>query len=345
MPFRRRQRTVQAPFAALPVCSHSSSRGSDLEPPTEASDASVSKVTPRESNLHSGSLSGATAGLETSASEKNRVTPYTPSNLAVDSNLMSNSVNTSTGVCPLPVEGGFDATREYSTSDMIFFWQPSSLFSQWAPSSFTVDGVSYNCAEQFFASEKARLFGDADALRNITGAHDPRLHKRYDRVVRGFDPIIWDSERENIVLMDSYAKFSQNPAMRHQLLASGDKLLVEASPADSIWSVGLRADHPDILHSSTWRGLNLLGSALQKVRHMLSFREPSHTRSVRLSSSTQSPPVRSEVHEVHPSTHQRLAASTSPSFLTVSLHFLLTPSMSLRTTTVACGPFLPKIIH
>ena len=122
----------------------------------------------------------------------------------------------------------FDATREYSTPDMIFFWQPPSVFSQWTPSSFRVDGVSYSCAEQFFASEKARLFGDADALQRILSVSDPSLHKRYGRAVRNFDPPVWEQERENIVVRGSYAKFSQNPALRHRLLATGDKRLVEA---------------------------------------------------------------------------------------------------------------------
>lgn len=103
----------------------------------------------------------------------------------------------------------FDATREYSTLDMIFFWQPPSVFSQWTPSSFRVDGVSYSCAEQFFASEKARLFGDADALRRILSVSDPSLHKRYGRAVRNFDPSVWEQERKNIVVRGSYAKFSQ----------------------------------------------------------------------------------------------------------------------------------------
>ena len=210
----------------------------------------------------------------------------------------------------------FDATREYSTPDMIFFWQPPSVFSQWTPSSFRVDGVSYSCAEQFFASEKARLFGDADALQRILGVSDPSLHKRYGRAVRNFDPPVWEQERENIVVRGSYAKFSQNPALRHRLLATGDKRLVEASPWDKIWGVGLRADHPDIFNESTWRGLNLLGSALQRVRRMLRFRIDPPSRSARLSSfglPSALPPTRSAVHEVHPSTHERLPASDPPS--------------------------------
>ena len=41
----------------------------------------------------------------------------------------------------------FDPSLEYSTAKLVLFWQPPSFFSQWSPSSFLVDDVSYSCAE------------------------------------------------------------------------------------------------------------------------------------------------------------------------------------------------------
>ena len=171
-------------------------------------------------------------------------------------------------------ETDFDPSLEYSYPDMILFWKTPSVFCQWTPSTFTVAGISYVGCEQFFAAEKARLFGDANVLQDIMRVSDPRLHKGYGRAVSGFDQTIWERERENIVLVGNYAKFSQNPAMRHHLLGSGDKLLVEASPYDQVWGVGLQANDPAIRDQSSWRGLNLLGKALQTVRHALRFRLP-----------------------------------------------------------------------
>ena len=46
----------------------------------------------------------------------------------------------------------FDPSFEYSTDNMVLFWQPPPYFSQWSPSSFVVDGLSYSCAEQFMMS-------------------------------------------------------------------------------------------------------------------------------------------------------------------------------------------------
>ena len=52
----------------------------------------------------------------------------------------------------------FDPSLEYSTDEVVSFWEPLSFFSQWSPASFVVDDVSYSCAEQFMMAEKARLY-------------------------------------------------------------------------------------------------------------------------------------------------------------------------------------------
>ena len=132
----------------------------------------------------------------------------------------------------------FDATQEYCTPSVVLFWQPPSCFSQWTPSRFTIDGTSYLCAEQYFAAEKSHLFGDYHVLQNIMRVSDPKLDKQYGREVRNFDAVVWEHERENIVLVGSDAKFTQNPAMRQHLLGTGDRLLAEASPYDTIWGIG-----------------------------------------------------------------------------------------------------------
>ena len=81
----------------------------------------------------------------------------------------------------------FDPKLEYSTEQVVLFWQPPSCFSQWFPSSFVVDDVSSSCAEQFMMAEKARLFQDGHAEELIMFSSDPRAHKRIGRGVRKFD--------------------------------------------------------------------------------------------------------------------------------------------------------------
>jgi ribA/ribD-fused uncharacterized protein len=115
-------------------------------------------------------------------------------------------------------------------------------------------------------AEKARLFGDEAIRAKILASASPRDHKALGRKVSGFVAETWDRSCLDIVVRGNMAKFSQNPAMKAALLATGDKLLVEASPLDTIWGVGLRADDPRVHDRATWRGKNLLGEALMRVR-------------------------------------------------------------------------------
>ncbi len=159
---------------------------------------------------------------------------------------------------------------EIITDRFVFFWKPPTVFGQWTWSEFTVDGDEYTCAEQFMMAEKARLFGDNEIREKILSTESPRSHKRLGRKVRGFSDKRWKEHREDIVYRGNTAKFSQNPDMLKQLLETGDRKLVEASPLDRIWGIGLRGDDPRASEPSKWKGLNLLGRALMRVRRELS---------------------------------------------------------------------------
>lgn len=168
-----------------------------------------------------------------------------------------------------PRHDDFDGAQVIETATMVLFWQPPGIYGQWTTSPFTEGGDHYICAEQFMMAEKARLFGDRETRAKILATADPREHKALGRQVRGFVSDIWDRECLAIVVRGNLAKFTQNPGMLAALLATGDKQLVEASPLDKIWGVGLRADDPRIHDSSQWRGKNLLGEALMQVRAQL----------------------------------------------------------------------------
>ena len=95
----------------------------------------------------------------------------------------------------------FDATKEYCTRDIVSFWQPSSSFSQWTPSRFTVKIMSYSCGEQFFAAEKSRLFRDHHTLQHIMRVSDPRLHKHHGREVCNLDIAVWNASEKILCLL------------------------------------------------------------------------------------------------------------------------------------------------
>jgi ribA/ribD-fused uncharacterized protein len=145
------------------------------------------------------------------------------------------------------------------------FW--SGPFSQWHPSTFVIDGVTYNCAEQYMMAEKARLFGDKSAEAKIMSTSDPDSQKRWGREVRGFDVDKWNAVAQDIVYRASKAKFTQNDDLKATLVATVGTTLVEASPYDTIWGIGLRKEDPRAMDRATWRGTNWLGIALTRVRN------------------------------------------------------------------------------
>jgi ribA/ribD-fused uncharacterized protein len=144
-----------------------------------------------------------------------------------------------------------------------------SCLSQWYPSPFTVAGVRYATAEHYMMAGKARLFGDTEAERLVLAADDPGTAKGAGRKVRGFDEDTWARHRYDLVVAANTAKFGQHRALGGFLLSTGEKILVEASPYDTVWGIGLSATQPEASHPARWRGQNLLGFALMDVRRAL----------------------------------------------------------------------------
>ncbi|CAN5291418.1 NADAR domain-containing protein [soil metagenome] len=147
-----------------------------------------------------------------------------------------------------------------------FFFTEASPFSQWYRCTFVLGGVQFMCAEQCMMYGKAQLFGDPEIAQKILAADHPKTHKALGRRVRGFAEPIWNAKRIEIVKAASLAKFGQNPELEALLLQTAPTELVEASPYDKIWGIGLAADDPRALDPATWRGQNLLGKVLTEVR-------------------------------------------------------------------------------
>ncbi|MET9222897.1 MULTISPECIES: NADAR family protein [unclassified Streptomyces] len=145
----------------------------------------------------------------------------------------------------------------------------AGCLSQWWPAPFTVDGVTYATAEHWMMAGKARLFDDPDAERRAVAAGHPKTAKSVGRTVRGFDQAVWEAERFGLVIEGNVHKFRQHPDLLAYLLGTGGRVLVEASPMDRVWGIGLAADDERAADPATWRGLNLLGFALMEARARL----------------------------------------------------------------------------
>lgn len=173
------------------------------------------------------------------------------------------------------------AIEQYESNnnrDYLFFWghrKPAkgtvskSCFSQWYPSVFEFEGITYQNCEQWMMAHKAKAFNDHDILTKILNTSDPSAVKKLGRVVRNFDPQVWDTIKFEVVIKGNFHKFSQNESFKNFLLATENKILVEASPYDKIWGIGLREEDTAAMNPNTWAGENLLGFALMQVRDLI----------------------------------------------------------------------------
>ncbi|KAJ3513148.1 hypothetical protein NLJ89_g3117 [Agrocybe chaxingu] len=173
----------------------------------------------------------------------------------------------------------------YDRDDYFFFWKPHEIHgwgSQWFRSPFTVtvtideggepEEVTFPTAEHWMMFKKALLFKDAEMAREIigvkgVGSTDMAHVKSLGRKVSGFIEDTWVKERERIVLEGNLHKFRQNEDLKEKLLATGDKVIVEASPRDRVWGVGF--GEKNALNQRDRWGLNLLGKVLEETRGVL----------------------------------------------------------------------------
>lgn len=181
---------------------------------------------------------------------------------------------------PLSLDRLIAAVGNGARFDYLCFWghrdRPGrvgkSCLSQWYPAAFELDGERYASAEHWMMAGKARLFGDHAITARILASDDPAEVKALGRKIAGFDETRWAAHRYPLVVAGNLAKFAQHPALGEFLLGTGEQVLVEASPVDAVWGIGLAADHRDATRPAQWPGLNLLGFALMDVRAQLAAR-------------------------------------------------------------------------
>ena len=149
---------------------------------------------------------------------------------------------------------------------IILFWQKDDRFSQFYQSHFLIDGVDYNCCEQYMMHQKAVIFKDEDMAQNILRETKPKKMKQFGRKVRNFDDEVWKVKSREVVEEGNYAKFTQNEELKEFLLSTGNDLIAEASPFDKRWGIGLGKKDKRALDPKQWKGKNWLGVALMNVR-------------------------------------------------------------------------------
>lgn len=157
------------------------------------------------------------------------------------------------------------------SENYVFFWQTSSPFSNWHPAKYTHEGIEFNCSEQGVMYDKAKLFGDDETAQKILECNESeqREMKELGRKIRNFNEDTWNKNKVDIYTNHCRAKFVQNEHLKTKLLETGTKTLVEASPYDKVWGIGLHERDAKIIHPSKWPGQNLLGKILTSIRDEL----------------------------------------------------------------------------
>lgn len=156
---------------------------------------------------------------------------------------------------------------ERITETHVYFW--GSVLSNWYDCKFIYNDHNFNNSEQAFMWEKAKFFNDDETAELILNTPDPRTVKELGRQVKNFNRDLWLEHGYYAMINVNYAKYSQNINLKNILLSTGDKILVEASPFDRIWGIGLHWNNDDCLDEAKWDGLNLLGRALMEVRNKI----------------------------------------------------------------------------
>ena len=156
---------------------------------------------------------------------------------------------------------------ERITDTHIYFWD--GIFCQWSQYTMVEEDIIYYSCEQYMMAKKAKLFNDEKVYDMIMSEEYPSVQKELGRMVSNYNQDVWDKHKFDIVVNANYLKFTQDETLKELLLDTGDKTIVEASPYDTIWGIGLSCDDDKILDESNWQGENLLGKAIMKVRTIL----------------------------------------------------------------------------
>lgn len=153
----------------------------------------------------------------------------------------------------------------------IFFYD--GIYSQWSSTPFyDIVGQPYTCAEQYMMACKAATFNDTESYEAIMATDMPNEQKAIGRKVKGFDKEVWEKDALTNVVAGNYFKFTQHEGLYNDLKASGNKVIVEASPTDKVWGIGMGEHDEGIDDPDNWDGSNWLGIAIMRVRLIL-FRQ------------------------------------------------------------------------
>ena len=152
------------------------------------------------------------------------------------------------------------------SDSVVLFWRGSDFLSNFFPSLIKKDDKIFHCAEAAFQFDKAMFFWDFASAEKILNTTSPSVAKQLGREVSQFDEEKWGAVREERMYHILKCKFGQDSALAEKLLNTGERVLGEASPYDTLWGIGWGEDDDRSMDPEKWRGRNKLGELLMKLR-------------------------------------------------------------------------------
>lgn len=161
--------------------------------------------------------------------------------------------------------------KELMDKNIIGFWGHSkdskyAYLSNWYQSNFNIEKVEFCNVEQYLMYQKALCFKDEIMAVKILNNKNPKEIKTLGRQVKNYNDVEWDKIRYNVLKIALKAKFTQNELLLSKLKQTNNSVLVEASPYDKIWGIGMDVNH-EYKDYTKWQGTNLLGWALTEIKN------------------------------------------------------------------------------
>lgn len=159
---------------------------------------------------------------------------------------------------------------DFNKDNYLFFYGhtdksgPKKCLSNWYPSEFYEGDIKFYNSEQYMMFKKAILFNDIDIAKEILEDPNPKVVKAKGRLVKNFKEDVWIENAREFVYKGCFLKFSQNNDLEKFLVSTVGKVLVEASPYDKIWGIGINIKSAE--EGKVWKGSNWLGECLMRVR-------------------------------------------------------------------------------
>ncbi len=155
---------------------------------------------------------------------------------------------------------------------VVRFYNPegeNGYLSNWYKAEFCYAGRTYHSSEQYLMEQKALTFGDVEIAEKIMASDDLNEIKKLGRKVARYNDALWKTIRGQIMRRGIRAKFQQNPELLYNLLSTGNALIVECAPRDMVWGIGVDMEDSRSMDPKEWKGRNLLGRTLMRVREDL----------------------------------------------------------------------------